>query len=74
MPKERLPISVQLGDTKGIARKLDSLGRITLPVEFRKELDMLSDEREWAEIFLLEDGLYIRRKEFKYKNQEKGED
>lgn len=74
MPKEKLSIDIQLGDTKGLARKLDALGRVTLPVEYRKELNMLSDEKEWVEIFLLEDGLYIRRKEFKYKNQEKGED
>lgn len=68
MEKERLPIEIQLGDTRGVARKLDALGRITLPVEYRKELGMLSDEREWAEIFLLENGIYIRKKEFKYKN------
>ena len=67
MPKERLPISVQLGDTKGLARRLDGLGRVTLPIEFRKELDILSDERQWVEIFLLEDGLFIKKKEFKYK-------
>ena len=60
---------IDTGTTKGIARKLDSVGRITLPIEFRKELDMLSDEKEWAEIFLLEDGMFIKKKEFKYKNQ-----
>lgn len=67
MPKERLPISVQLGDTKGLARRLDGLGRVTLPIEFRKELDILSDDRQWVEIFLLEDGMFIKKKEFKYK-------
>lgn len=67
MPKERLPINVQIGDTKGLARRLDQLGRIVLPIEFRKELDMLSDDRQWVEIFLLEDGLFIKKKEFKYK-------
>ena len=67
MPEKRLSISVQLGQTKGIARKLDPLGRITLPIEFRKELNMFSDEQEWTEIFLLEDGIFIKKKEFKYK-------
>lgn len=67
MPKERLPISVQLGDTKGLARRLDGLGRVTLPIEFRKELDILSDDRQWVEIFLLEDGMFIKKKEFKFK-------
>lgn len=67
MPEKRLSISVQLGQTKGIARKLDPLGKITLPIEFRKELNMFSDEQEWAEIFLLEDGMFIKKKEFKYK-------
>lgn len=69
MPEKRLSISVQLGQTKGIARKLDQLGRITLPIEFRKELNMFSDEQEWTEIFLLEDGIFIKKKEFKYKNK-----
>ena len=67
MEKEKMPISVQLGDVKGLARRLDQLGRIVLPIEFRKELDMLSDERQWVEIFLLEDGLFIKKKEFKFK-------
>lgn len=67
MENERLPISIQLGDTKGLARKLDALGRVTLPIEFRKELGILSDEREWVEIFLLEDGMFIKKKEFKFK-------
>ena len=58
---------IDIGDTKGIARRLDGLGRITLPIEFRKELNMFSDEQEWAEIFLLEDGMFIKKKEFKYK-------
>jgi bifunctional DNA-binding transcriptional regulator/antitoxin component of YhaV-PrlF toxin-antitoxin module len=67
MPEKRLSISVQLGQTKGIARRLDGLGRVTLPMEFRKELDILSDDRQWVEIFLLEDGMFIKKKEFKYK-------
>lgn len=67
MPEKRLSISVQLGDTKGIARRLDGLGRVTLPIEFRKELDILSDDRQWVEIFLLEDGMFIKKKEFKFK-------
>lgn len=67
MEKEKLPISIQLGDVRGLARRLDQLGRIVLPIEFRKELDMLSDERQWVEIFLLEDGLFIKKKEFKFK-------
>ena len=67
MPNERLSVSVQLGDVKGLTRRIDQLGRIVLPIEFRKELGMLSDEREWAEIFLLEDGLFIKKKEFKFK-------
>lgn len=67
MERERLPISVQLGDVKGLARRLDGLGRVTLPIEFRKELDILSDDRQWVEIFLLEDGMFIKKKEFKFK-------
>ena len=46
------------------AQKEYFLTGATLPVEFRKELDILSDDRQWVEIFLLEDGMFIKKKEF----------
>ena len=41
----------------GIVRKLDSLGRITLPMELRKSFDI--GEREPLEIFTEEDKIII---------------
>lgn len=62
-------IDIQLGDTRGISRRLDELGRITLPIEFRKELGLNEDEKPWAEMFLVNDGIYIRKKKFMYKGE-----
>lgn len=62
-------IDLQLGDTKGISRRLDLLGRITIPMEFRKELDIDDTEKPWVEMFLVNDGVYIRKKKFMYKGE-----
>ena len=43
----------------GIVRKLDSLGRITLPMELRKSFDI--GEREPLEIFTEEDKIIIQK-------------
>ena len=43
----------------GIVRKLDSLGRITLPMELRKSFDI--GEREPLEIFTEEDKIIIKK-------------
>ena len=50
---------INVGDTKGLIRKLDALGRVVFPVEFRKQLGM--KERGKVEMFLVKDGLYIRK-------------
>lgn len=52
---------VNVGETKGVKRKIDPLGRIVLPSEFRKELGI--KEGEEIEMFLISDGIYIRAKE-----------
>ena len=62
-------IDLQLGDTRGVSRKLDELGRATLPIEFRKELGLNEEEKPWVEMFLVNDGIYIRKKKFKYKGE-----
>lgn len=46
----------------GIVRKVDELGRIVLPVEFRRALDIA--ERDEVEIFLHEDEIVISKYEF----------
>lgn len=43
----------------GIVRKLDSLGRITLPMELRKSFEI--GEREPLEIFTEEDRIIIKK-------------
>lgn len=51
---------VNLGETKGITRKLDKLGRIVIPIEFRNELKM--NIKDPVEIFLINDGIFIKTK------------
>ncbi len=43
----------------GIVRKLDSLGRITLPMELRKSFDI--GDREALEIFTEDDKIIIKK-------------
>lgn len=62
-------IDLQLGDTKGLSRRMDVLGRITIPMEFRKELDLDETEKPWVEMFLVNEGIYIRKKKFMYKEE-----
>lgn len=52
---------INVGETMGVKRKIDPLGRIVLPSEFRKELGI--KEGEEVEMFLIPDGIYIRAKE-----------
>lgn len=49
------------GETTGVKRKLDELGRVVLPVEFRKELGV--EARAEFEMFLLKDGIYLKKVE-----------
>ena len=51
--------NINTGETKGVIRKIDELGRITLPKEFRDTLEL--KEKDGVEIFLLKDGFYIRK-------------
>lgn len=43
---------------KGYIRKLDILGRLTLPSEFRKTLDM--KKRQECEMILVEEGILVK--------------
>lgn len=53
-------INIDLGNTRGIKRHLDNLGRIVIPMEFRKELNIKRKDK--LSIYLLEDGVYITKK------------
>lgn len=45
----------------GIVRKLDDLGRIVLPIEFRRTLDIA--ERDELEIYMENDQIILRKYE-----------
>jgi len=50
--------TIKFGDTKGIKRKFDELGRIVIPKEYRRELKI--KETAKGEMFLLPDGIFIK--------------
>ncbi len=50
---------INLGETRGIIRKLDELGRVVLPKEFRDTLEL--KEKDKVEIYLLQDGFFIKK-------------
>ena len=52
-------MEVNLGNTRGVARKIDKLGRATLPKEYRDTLKI--EEEQKVEMFLIENGIYIRK-------------
>lgn len=53
--------NINVGDTVGITRKLDDLGRIVLPIEFRKELEI--GEKSKIQMFLTKEGIFIKKGE-----------
>jgi bifunctional DNA-binding transcriptional regulator/antitoxin component of YhaV-PrlF toxin-antitoxin module len=54
-------MQINLGNTRGLKRKMNGEGRVTLPREFRKELDIADDDE--VTIFLLKNGIYIEKGE-----------
>jgi len=50
-----------LGETLGIIRRFDDLGRIVIPSEIRKSLYI--KEGDAVEIFATRKGIFIRKKE-----------
>lgn len=50
-----------LGETLGIVRNLDDLGRICIPKEIRKSLDMKDNDA--VEIFMTRTGIFIKKME-----------
>ena len=62
-------INIKIGNVKGVSRKMDDFGRIIIPSQFRKELGMEEKEKTWIEMFLIDDGIYIRKKKFLYKGE-----
>ena len=50
-----------LGETLGIIRQFDDLGRVCIPKEIRKSLDI--KDYDAVEIFATKTGIFIRKKE-----------
>lgn len=46
-------------DKSNFVRKIDELGRIVLPIELRKILDI--NERDSLEIYLTDGGIFLRK-------------
>ena len=67
---------VDIGETMGMIRRIDELGRIVLPQEHRKVLGINELERQHLEMFLIKDedgqpeGLFIRKAKFTHKGEE----
>lgn len=53
-------LNIDLGNTRGLTRNLDNLGRVVIPKEFRDELNICQKDK--VEIFLLKNGIYITKK------------
>ena len=53
-------LKVDLGNTRGIKRAFDNLGRIVIPKPFRNELEINDNDK--VNIYLLKDGIYITKK------------
>lgn len=49
---------IKIGETIGIKRRFDELGRIVIPKEFRNEFDI--DNTTEGEIFLIPNGIFIK--------------
>ena len=50
-------VTINTGNTVGLIRRLDELGRVVLPVEYRNKLKL--KEKDPVEIYLLKNGIYI---------------
>lgn len=54
-------MKINLGDIMGLNRKINSDGRITIPKEFLRKLNINKNEN--VDIYLLKDGIYIKKGE-----------
>ena len=54
-------MKVNTGEVIGIKRKLDTLGRVVIPVEYREAFNL--KEKAEVEIFMIENGIFIKLKE-----------
>lgn len=52
-------IEIDTGNTEGIKRNVDNLGRVVLPIEFRREINL--NPKDPVKIYLLKNGFYIEK-------------
>ena len=52
-------VQLDLGNTRGMQRKLDSANRVVIPKEFTRFLNIKKDDL--LELFLTNDGFYARK-------------
>jgi transcriptional pleiotropic regulator of transition state genes len=45
----------------GIIRRIDELGRVVIPKHIRKQLNINADENDPLEIFIVEDGILLKK-------------
>ena len=50
---------IDLGNTKGLSRTVDNLGRLVIPSEYRKELGWGVNDK--VTIHLLKNGVYVEK-------------
>lgn len=50
---------IDVGETKGVVRRIDALNRLCIPKEFVKKLGMEADDE--VQIFLTETGVFIKK-------------
>lgn len=54
-------MKVNTGEVIGIKRKLDPLGRLVIPVEYREAFNL--KEKAEVEMFMIENGVFVKLKE-----------
>ena len=59
-------VHINTGNTLGITRKIDELGRVVIPIEYRNKLKL--KEKDPVEIYLLKNGIYIEKNNNKENN------
>lgn len=51
--------NIDVGETKGVLRRIDPVNRVCIPKEFIKSLGMEADDE--VQIFLTETGVFIKK-------------
>ena len=55
-------MEINLGNTKGVIRKVDSQSRVIIPIDFLERIGIKKSDDK-VEIFLTKNGIFIRKGE-----------